>query len=252
MSGTFVIDFLPESAQHYVSDCAIAAVDVIRATTMAITAVALGHRCYTVTSVDEAFALARTLDNRLLAGELKGVMPAGFDMNNSPAELTLRSESERPLILLSSSGTQLLHAAGSCAYVYVACLRNCYAVSRHMAARHPRIALIGAGSRGEFREEDQLCCGWMGKYLMDAGYVPENKSTADIVERWYEEPVAACAIGHSAMYLQRTGQLDDLDFVLEHVNDLPEVYLMDGREVVGAASRETANTSESGLVATGY
>ena len=251
MSGTFVIDYLPESAQKYVSDYAIAVVDVIRATTMAITAVALGHRCYTVTSVDEAFALARSLDNPLLAGELKGVMPAGFHMNNSPAELTLRSEFDRPLILLSSSGTQLLQAASSCAYVYVACLRNCYTVSRHMASRHPRIALIGAGSRGEFREEDQLCCGWMGKYLMDAGFTPENKSTADIVERWFEEPVAACAIGHSAMYLQRTGQLDDLDFVLEHVNDLPEVYFMDGREVVGA-SRETANTSESGLVTTGY
>lgn len=250
MTRTFVIDYLPESAQRYVSDHAIAVIDVIRATTMAVTAVGLGHRCYAVTSVKEAHALAGALDYPLLAGEVSGLMPEGFHINNSPAELTLRSEPERPLVMLSSSGTQLLHAASSCSHVYIACLRNCYTVSRYMAARHPRIALIGAGSRGEFREEDQLCCGWMGKYLMDAGYIPANKSTLDVVERWFEEPVAACAMGASAAYLQRSGQLDDLDFVLAHVNDLPEVFVLDGFEIVAACS-ETPSTPESGLVTTG-
>ncbi len=232
MSRTFIIDCLPESAPRYVSDYAIAAIDVIRATTMAVTAVALGHKCYSVTSVDEAHALAIVLKNPLLAGELRGKMPDCFHMNNSPAELVRRGERERPLILLSSSGTQLLQTASSCPHVYVACLRNYCAVSRYMAERHPRIALIGAGSRGEFREEDQLCCAWMGKYLMDAGYIPEDERTASMVEQWREEPVAACAIGASGAYLQRSGQLDDLDFVLAHVNDLPAVFVLDGREVV--------------------
>ena len=232
MRRTFIIDCLPESAARYVSDYAIAAIDVIRATTMAVTAVSLGHRCYSVTSVEEAHALASVLENPLLAGELRGKMPDSFHMNNSPAELVRRAESERPLILLSSSGTQLLQAASSCQYVYVACLRNCHAVSRYMAERHARIALIGAGSRGEFREEDQLCCAWIGKYLMDAGHVPEDEKTANLVEQWREEPVAACAIGASGAYLQRSGQLDDLDFVLAHVNDLPAVFMLDGREIV--------------------
>lgn len=232
MTRTFVVDYLPESASRYVSDYAIAAIDVIRATTMAVTAVALGHKCYSVTSVKEAQALASVLENALLAGELAGKKPESFHMNNSPAELVGRGDTERPLILLSSSGTRLLQTASSCPHVYVACLRNCYAISRYMAERHSRIALIGAGSRGEFREEDQLCCAWMGKYLMDAGYCPEDEKTADVVEQWREEPVAACAIGASGAYLQRSGQLDDLDFVLSHVNDLPVVFMLHGSEVV--------------------
>ena len=247
MTRTFTIDYLPEAAVRYVSDYAIVAIDVIRATTMAVTAVALGHQCYSVTSVEEAHALASELDNPILAGELKGVMPKSFHMNNSPAELVRRMEAARPLILLSSSGTQLLHTASSCPHVYVSCLRNCHAVSRYMAERHPRIALIGAGSRGEFREEDQLCCAWMGRYLMDAGYHPENDRTADIVEQWREEPVAACATGASGAYLQRSGQLDDLDFVLAHVNDLSTVFMLEGRELV--AVRPSAQSSAHTRVA---
>lgn len=243
MTRTFVIDYLPESAARYASDYAIAAIDVIRATTMAATAVAMGHTCYSVGSVEEAFALASTLNIPLLAGELQGVMPEGFDMNNSPAELVLRAEIERPLILLSSSGTKLLQNAGSCERVYLACLRNYLAVSQYMAERHARIALIGAGSRGQFREEDQLCCAWMGNCLTQLGYTAENPSTSKTVKEWCDAPVSACALGESAAYLARSGQLDDLDFVLAHINDLHDVFMLRGREIVRIWPETEAETS---------
>jgi 2-phosphosulfolactate phosphatase len=232
MRRTFVIDCLPESAAQYTSSYAIAAIDVIRATTMAVTAVAIGHACYAVGSAEEAYTLAECLDNPLLAGEVAGVTPPGFHMNNSPAELLTRAEFDRPLILLSSSGTRLLKNASTCAHVYVACLRNYSAVSQYMAERHSRIALIGAGSRGQFREEDQVCCAWMGKYLGELGFTPENESTENVVSQWCHAPVSSCALGNSAAYLERTGQLDDLDFILAHVNDLRDVFVLQGREVV--------------------
>lgn len=199
---------------------------------MAVTAVAMGQRCYSVASAEEAFALASTLEIPLLAGELQGVMPKGFDMNNSPAELVLRAEIERPLILLSSSGTKLLQRAACCGNVCVSCLRNYVAVSQYMAERYPRIALIGAGSRGQFRVEDQLCCAWMGKCLMQLDYTPENQQTSKLVEKWCDAPVSACALGESAAYLARTAQLDDLDFVLAHINDLNDVFMLRGREII--------------------
>jgi len=105
---TFVIDYLPESAHKYRRGWAIAAVDVIRATTMAITAVSLGRKCYPVDTLEAAFQLAGKHPNPLLAGELQGDMPPGFEMNNSPAELAERDDTDRPLIMLSSSGTRLL------------------------------------------------------------------------------------------------------------------------------------------------
>jgi len=114
MRQSVIIDCFPESAARYRKGYAVVAIDVIRATTMAISAVAAGWRCYAVPTLEAARSLHRELDNAVLAGEVGGNMPEGFNMNNSPVELARRTDSHRPLILLSSSGTQLIREAGRC------------------------------------------------------------------------------------------------------------------------------------------
>src|SRR5437764_9210822 len=88
--------------------CTVVGMDVIRATTTAVTAVAAGRRCFPVRSIEAAVPLAARLDNPLLVGELGGNMPYGFHLQNSPAEMDRRVELERPVILLSTSGTRML------------------------------------------------------------------------------------------------------------------------------------------------
>src|SRR5947199_942378 len=83
-------------------------IDVIRATTTAITAVAAGRRCFPVPSIEAAVPLAARLENPLLVGELGGNMPFGFHFQNSPVEMNRRVALGRPVILLSTSGTALL------------------------------------------------------------------------------------------------------------------------------------------------
>src|SRR5947207_7423309 len=108
MRKTVVIDCFPESLVSYRKGYAIVAVDVIRATTLAVTAVALGRRCFPVPSLDAVLRLASTLPDALLAGEIGGEMPPGMHMNNSPAALARRADVARPLIMVSSSGTRLI------------------------------------------------------------------------------------------------------------------------------------------------
>src|SRR5439155_16577214 len=124
MRKTVVIDCFPESLVSYRKGYAIVAVDVIRATTTAVTAVALGRRCFPVPSLEAAVPLAARLTNPLLVGEHGGCMPYCFDMNNSPADLELRKDVDRPMILLSTSGTKLICGAEESQAMYVACLRN--------------------------------------------------------------------------------------------------------------------------------
>jgi 2-phosphosulfolactate phosphatase len=232
MTETVVIDCFPSSVARYVDDHAIVAVDVIRATTMAVTAVAAGRRCVVAADLQDAFAIRDRIGNVVLAGELGGDMPQGFDMNNSPAELAQRGEVHRPLVMLSSLGTQLMLEAGRSANgAYVACFRNFGAVARHLVANRGRVALIGAGSRGEFREEDQMCCAWLAGILVKAGYRPVNAQTTEIIERWSGAPATACETGNSVAYLRRSGQLHDFDFVTAHVDDLDIVCSVDGNEV---------------------
>lgn len=227
-----VIDCFPESVDSYAGDHAIVAVDVIRATTTAVTAVAAGRRCFPVETVEAAVALAATLENPLLVGELGGSMPYGFDMNNSPAELLARDDVDRPVILLSTSGTRLMCGTRQSQGVYVACLRNYRATAAHLATHDSAVAVIGAGARGEFREEDQLGCAWIARLLLDAGFAAANVETQEIIERWDGAPVQSITSGASAKYLRHTNQEKDLDFILGHVDDLDATVAVEGDEAV--------------------
>jgi 2-phosphosulfolactate phosphatase len=214
-------------------DWVVVGIDVIRATTTAVTAVAAGRTCYPVPSLEAAVPLAGTLTNPLLAGELGGHRPFGFDVQNSPAELDRPVGLERPLILLSTSGTRLLCEAATRHRTYVACLRNTTAQAAHLAAHHDRVMLVAGESRGEFRAEDRLCCARIGKQLVDAGFEPRDVFAEEMLEAWGDADDDAFVDGPSVRYLAETGQMHDLRFILEHVDDLDAVFeLRDGQVVI--------------------
>jgi len=217
---------------------AIVAVDVFRATTTAITAASLGWRCFPAPSIERVVPLAARLHNPLLVGELGGNMPYGFDMNNSPADVAIRSDTYRPMILLSTSGTRLICEAAEWQAVYVACLRNIRAQVAHLAANHPKVAVIGAGTRGEFREEDELCCAWIAQGLLEAGYQPGDARTKTTIDKWRRAPIDEITKGNSGRYLRSTGQERDIDFVVSHVDDLDEIYRYERGELVQPAMPE--------------
>ncbi len=214
----------------YDEQCWVVGVDVIRATTTAVTAIATGRRCFVAESLEAALSLAGRLHDPLLVGELAGTMPQGFDATNSPAELAVRDDTWRPMVLLSSSGTKLLCQARGQA-VYAACLRNLKAQVQELLRHDRDVILIGAGSRGAFREEDQLCCAWIAEALIRAGYNALGP-TSEIVARWSGAPLDALTNGQSARYLESTGQLRDLEFILGHVDDVDDTFILDGHEIV--------------------
>jgi len=100
-----------------------------------------------------------------------------------------------------------------------------------LAGRHERVAVIGAGARGQFRAEDQFTCARIAGGLADVGYRP-SRPTAELVERWRGAPVEVVAGGASADYLRRTRQVDELEFILAHVDDLDATFELNGRGLV--------------------
>jgi 2-phosphosulfolactate phosphatase len=214
-----------------VNNAALVAIDVIRATTTAITAITMGRKCHVAPTLGAAFNIASRLPNALLAGELGGNMPAGFDLTNSPAQLAAIADRSRPLVLLSSTGTRLMHEIGRSQSAYVACFRNYTATINYLAENHNAVVLIGAGTRGEFREEDQMCCAWIAEGLIESGFVPENDMTQHLVERWRGAPQNGFLMSRSVDYLRRSGQLQDLDFVLSHFDDNDTVCKVSADEI---------------------
>ena len=64
--------------------------------------------------------------------------------------------------------------------------------------------------------------------LFDPGYDPAT--------RWRGAPPDAWLGSKSAAYLRRTGQSDDLDFILRHVDDLREIFMLHSGEVVALSA----------------
>lgn len=229
---TVKIDCFHEHLAETPDGAALVAIDVIRATTTAIAAAAAGRCVYPAGSIEAAVRLAADLDRPLLAGELGGVQPYGFDLQNSPTQIEGLEPSERPIILLSTSGTRLIAEASTRGDTYVSCLRNAAAQSRRLAERGRDVAIFGADSRGEFREEDQLCAARIAAPLLADGYRPADDFTERLIERWADAPADAFLVSRSAQYLRDTEQEQDLRYVLEHIDDLPSVFVLrEGRVV---------------------
>jgi 2-phosphosulfolactate phosphatase len=225
------IDCFHEHLEPVGAATAIVAVDVIRATTTAVTAAALGRRVYPAGSIEAAVRLAADLERPILAGELGGVQPYGFDLQNSPTQIAALEESTRPIILLSTSGTRLIAEAVRHGTTYVGCLRNAAALAARLAARRQDVLILGADSRGEFREEDQLCAARIARSLIEDGYDLADGATADVHARYGAAGDDAFVQGRSACYLRDTGQEQDLEFVLAHIDDLDTVFVVEDGEV---------------------
>ena len=240
MQKRVIIDCFPESVLKYGKGYAVVAIDVIRATTSAITIAARGGRCFPVPSLDAALELKSKLQAPLLVGELGGAIAPGFGLNNSPAQLDKCDLTGRPVMLLSSSGTRLISLAKGCEAVHLACFRNYGSVAHHLADHHSRIAVIGAGSPGEFRLEDQMCCAWIARDLAEMGYGTADEATLSLIKKWATEHPEVVLNSKSADYLRRIGQTQDLDFILAHVNDLRGSYEVRSGEVIASPASESA------------
>lgn len=235
---TVSIRCFADGSYEYAAGRALVAVDVIRATTTAVTAICMGRECHVVPTLEAAFDTASRLPNALLTGEVGGEMPEGFDLTNSPAQLAARSDVARPLVLLSSTGTRLMCDIRHSDAAYVACFRNYNATMQHLANHHDAATLIGAGTNGDFREEDQMCCAWIADGLLQSGFEPEDDATLRLIQRWRGVPRDAFRISQSVAYLRRSRQLHDLDFILSHFDDVdtPARVSANGNTALGVAT----------------
>ena len=87
-------------------------IDVLRASTTIITALANGAaRVIPLTTVEEARARREMEPGALLGGERNAVPPPGFDLGNSPREYTPERVKDKTIILTTTNGTRACEAA---------------------------------------------------------------------------------------------------------------------------------------------
>ena len=123
---------LPELDGTSLTVSAVVVIDVVRATTTIIEALANGARAiFPTESTEDAVRLASSLgrEDSLLCGERKGEKVEGFDLGNSPSEFSRQVVEDKKLVMSTTNGTRALIAAQEAARVLPCALTNLGAVA---------------------------------------------------------------------------------------------------------------------------
>jgi 2-phosphosulfolactate phosphatase len=147
----------------------IVVIDVLRATTTIVAAIAHGAKAVIpAATADEAVRMTANLerDGFLLAGERRSLRIEGFALGNSPLEMTPELVAGRTLFLATTNGTPALVAAQGGEPVLVGAAVNFSAlVERARAAFGAAgdLAIVCAGRDRQFALEDAYAAGRLVK-----------------------------------------------------------------------------------------
>lgn len=143
-----------------VSGLHVVVIDVLRASSTIVTALAAGaDGVAPEADLDAAAARARA-GGALLGGEREGLPPPGFDLGNSPADYDAAACAGRPVVLCTTNGTRAVQAVRGAARVMAGALLNAEATAAALACSGARdVLLVCAGSRGRVSAEDTAAAG---------------------------------------------------------------------------------------------
>jgi len=142
-------------------------IDVLRAATCIVTALANGCAgIVPVATPEEARLRLAALPDALVAGERRGEPLEGFDLGNSPLEFTRERVGSRVVIMTTSNGTRALLAARGAIAIGVAAFVNLGAAAAWALDGRRDVLLLCSGERGARSLEDHVCAGLLTERLL--------------------------------------------------------------------------------------
>lgn len=151
----------PEVDAADIADATVVVIDVVRATTTIIEALANGAKAiYPTASTEEAVRLASSMgrEDTILCGERKGVKVEGFDLGNSPREFDAETVEDKKIVMTTTNGTRALGVAAEGARLLPCAFTNLGAVAREIAG-DDHVVIVCAGREDRFSLDDALCAG---------------------------------------------------------------------------------------------
>ena len=146
--------------------------DILRATTTIIAALANGARAVVPAATSEdAIRIAQNLDKRttLLAGEKRAERIEGFALGNSPLEMTTDVVASKTIVMATTNGTPALTLASTGHPVFVGAATNFQAAAERVAeafSQQQALAIVCAGRERQFSLEDAYAAGRFAQVVM--------------------------------------------------------------------------------------
>ncbi|SMC48869.1 2-phosphosulfolactate phosphatase [Sporomusa malonica] len=155
------VAFLPKDVNKPdISDTICIILDIFRATTSIVTAMANGCKTIIpVSNIDEAYSVARQMESALFAGERQSIRIEGFDFGNSPFEFSTDKVKDQTIIMTTTNGTIAITSTEEAYLTLIGSFINAKAVCHQANEYGKDIMIVCAGTDQLFSLEDALCAG---------------------------------------------------------------------------------------------
>ncbi|HEX5726383.1 MAG TPA: 2-phosphosulfolactate phosphatase [Longimicrobiaceae bacterium] len=232
-----------ETAAADIADRTVVVIDVLRASSTIVEALASGAKAlYPVAEIEEALRLANTLGREevLLCGERRCLPIEGFDLGNSPADFTPERVGGKTLVMSTTNGTVAMTASTGASRVLIGSWLNLSAVVAELVRSTTEPVILCSGRERHFGLEDAVCAGLLVRGVMEA--LPEihwepndgARAAVALAETFAdpEELFRVCAAGQAIV---AAGLADDLAFCAQ--TDRHEVVpVLQDRQITASES----------------
>jgi 2-phosphosulfolactate phosphatase len=201
----------------------VVVIDVLRASTTMVTALAAGARgVIPCESAEDAVQRARAFERSevRLGGERRMQRIDGFDLGNSPSEYTAASVGGRTVMLTTTNGTQTLVACAPAEAVFVAGLVNVTATVEALRTLRRRteprdVLVVASGTERRVALEDAACAGRIIRGLargLPSPVLGDGARLCLMLDRRYgAHPDRLAADASHAHALREAGFADDVE-----------------------------------------
>jgi 2-phosphosulfolactate phosphatase len=213
----------------------VVVIDVLRASTTIITALANGAReIIPVATVESAVKISGNLfgDVVLRGGERNGKIIEGFNLGNSPFEYTEERVKGKSIIFSTTNGSQALVKARYARELAVCGFVNMSTVATFLHAAPRDFAVVCAGRNGMFSLEDSVCAGMLlarvtDDQSLDVALSDGAQAVMALFKTFGKNIPRMIARADHGRYLQEIGFGDDLK-VCAGIDTIPVLPLQDG------------------------
>lgn len=213
--------FTPEEIKNRrLSDKLIVVIDVLRASSTIVTALAYGCRgLVPILSPEQAKEKAQQFKKEevLLGGEREGRKIKGFDLGNSPREYQKEIVEDRIIIFSTTNGVKTLERVRGAFRIIIASFLNLQATFNYCSKFQGDILLACAGKEGYFSLEDTVCAGMLINSLRDiysdtCQEVDTNLTAQILYKKFGNNILEMLRKSQHGRYLESIGLRKDLEF----------------------------------------
>ncbi|MCJ7788835.1 MAG: 2-phosphosulfolactate phosphatase [Candidatus Atribacteria bacterium] len=213
--------FTPEEIKNRrLSDKLIVVIDVLRASSTIVAALAYGCRgLVPILSPEQAKEKAQQFKKEevLLGGEREGRKIKGFDLGNSPREYQKEIVEDKIIIFSTTNGVKTLEIVRGAFRIIIASFLNLQATFNYCSKFQGDILLACAGKEGYFSLEDTVCAGMLINSLKDiysdtCQEVDANLTAQVLYKKFGNNILEMLRKSQHGRYLESIGLRKDLEF----------------------------------------